>query len=198
MRSVLTLVCCVVATLGVVVPTLAQAPDVYRVEVSVPNQSESERIAAAKAAMPDVLVKSTTNPDLLSQPQVKQAIQDANSYVSHFSYSADNRLVLNFSPQAIRNLLQQGQANQTAVSIATITLAVTKVESLADMKQLQMTLKNQPNIRKAELTEVKGDRVLYTLMLNATPELTRASLVASAKLNCTTDVAAGFDCRWVR
>ena len=177
--------------------SLAQQADFYRVEAAVANQSESERANAAKIAFPDVLLKSTANPDILNQPQVKQALPLAINYVASFSYLAENRVVLNFSPQSIRGLVQQaGGAGAEVVS--NTSLMVAQVSSFSELKQLQQILKVQANLRKAELIEVKGDKVLFNLQLNASLEQVKASLAASNKLSCVQNNVAGLDCRWIR
>ena len=76
-----------------------QSQDSYRIEAKVANQSEAERIAAAKANMGEVIQRITGDASSLQHPLVRQAISDAPNYLAKFNYPTDTSIVLNFSPQ---------------------------------------------------------------------------------------------------
>jgi hypothetical protein len=63
--------------------------DVYRAEAMVANQSEAERINAAKATMGDVIVRVTGNVAALQHPLIRQAINAAPNYLLRFSYTSE-------------------------------------------------------------------------------------------------------------
>ncbi|MES2673184.1 MAG: DUF2066 domain-containing protein [Pseudomonadota bacterium] len=66
-----------------------QQSDVYRAEAIVANQSEAERINAAKATIGDVIVRVTGDVTALQHPLIRQAINEAPNFLLRFSYTSE-------------------------------------------------------------------------------------------------------------
>lgn len=104
-------------------PTWAvQALDIYKASALVKNQSEAERNRAARETLGEIVVRISGQLDALNNPQVRVAINQAQNYLFGFSYnSSQEKLIegdkefpamevqLNYSPQAIDQLLRQAQ-----------------------------------------------------------------------------------------
>lgn len=160
-----------------------QAVDAYRVEATVANQSEAERVAAAQANMGNVISLVLGNTSGLQNPLVQQAIKDAPNYLAKFSYSSEKTIVLNYSPKAIQTLLQQAQliaANATTAQ--SVTLYVVDVKDFAAFKQVQAYLKTVGVIRNLTLVSVDKDVLQFNLLLDGDEQLLKTSLSASNKL----------------
>jgi hypothetical protein len=175
----------------------AQQPvDIYRVEAPVADQSETERTAAAKANLGDVIVKVLGgDTSALGNPIVRQAINEAPNYLAKFSYLSDKTLVLNYSPLAITRLLQQAQLMAPASSAA-FQLQVNNVQDFASFKQVQAYLKTIAVIRRVELASVNKDALLFNLILEGDAELLKTSLAAGGKLQLDSSVTAPLSYRW--
>lgn len=179
---------------------LAQANDIYRIETEVADQSEAERIAAAKATLGDVILGITGDPAALQHPMVRQAISEAPNYLAKFSYATDAntktgvKVVLNYSPHAITKLLQQAQLLPTAISTQQgLPLQVNNVQTFTDFKQVQAHLKTVGTIRRAELVSVNKQAMLFNLTLDGDAQLLKTTLAASGKLQAIDgDNAAGI------
>lgn len=175
-----------------------QAVDAYRVEASVANQSEAERVAAAQANMGNVIALVLGNTAGLQHPLVQQAIKDAPNYLAKFSYSSEKTIVLNYSPKAIQNLLQQAQliaANATTAQ--SLTLTVVDVKDFAAFKQVQAYLKTLGVIRSLTLVSVDKDVLQFNLLLDGDEQLLKTSLSASNKLQLVAgDAQRPLSFRW--
>lgn len=178
--------------------TLAQASvDVYRAELQVADQSESERIGAAKATFGDVIVRVTGDVNALQHPLIREAINNAPNYLLQFSYVSERestpqdglKLVLNYSSQAIEKLLRDAQLVSLNAPQG-VMLQVTHVQSFADFKQVQAYLKNVAIIRRSELVSTHKDTLLFNLTLTGDAALLRETLNASGKLQAS-DVITG-------
>ena len=60
----------------------------YQAEIPVPTQTEDARGEAMRAGLLQVLVKVSGNPDIASNPVIKDSLNRAEYYVQEFSYSA--------------------------------------------------------------------------------------------------------------
>ena len=174
----------VVALSLFVLNTWAQTPtDVYRVEAQVANQSESERVAAAKANLGEVITRVLGDSAALQHPLVRQAISDAPNYLTKFSYSSEKTLELNYSPQAIQTLLQQAQLITANTSTAQgLTLYVVDVQDFTAFKQVQLYLKTVGVIRSVNLVSVEKDVLQFNLLLDGDEQLLKTTLAAGNRL----------------
>lgn len=168
-----------------------QATDIYRVEVPVASQSEADRVTAAKANLGAVVVRvlasgaaaSAAPSAALQNPLVQQAIKDAPNYLAKFSYSADETLILNYSPQAIQRLLQQAQLiAATATTAQGLSLYVQGVQDFAAFKQVQAYLKTVGAIRNLSLVGVEKDVLHFNLLCDGDAQLLRTTLTVAAHL----------------
>lgn len=175
-----------------------QAVDAYRVEASVANQSEAERIAAAQATMGNVIALVLGNTAGLQHPLVQQAIKDAPNYLAKFSYSSEKTIVLNYSPKAIQTLLQQAQLiAATATTAQSVTLHVVDVKDFAAFKQVQAYLKTVGVIRNLSLVSVDKDVLQFNLLLDGDEQLLKTTLGAGNKLQMVAgDAQRPLSFRW--
>jgi len=173
----------------------AQQPaDVYRVEVPVANQSDAEREAAAKATLGEVLVRVTGDSSVILHPMVRDAINDAPNYLAKFSYTSEKSLVLNYSPQAIKTLLQKAQV--LASSIGQLEIKVVGVKDFAAFKQVQAYLKTVAVVRRAELVSVNNDSMLFNLTVDGDAALLKTTLAVTNRLQPLDDTASSLSFRW--
>ncbi len=99
-----------------------QLVNVYRAEALVKTQSEAERNAAARETLGSVIVRVSGQRSALEHPAVQQAISNAQNYLFGFTYQSSSQkitdngkvfpavsLQLNYSPEAIEQLLRQSQ-----------------------------------------------------------------------------------------
>lgn len=99
-----------------------QLVNVYRAETLVKSQSDVERNAAARATFGQVIVRVSGQRSALEHPAVREAINNAQNYLFGFTYQSTNqkitdngktfpavKLQLNYSPEAIDQLLRQSQ-----------------------------------------------------------------------------------------
>jgi uncharacterized protein len=157
--------------------------DTYRVDAQVANQSESERVAAAKANLGEVITRVLGDSAALQHPLVREAIIDAPNYLAKFSYSSDNTLVLNYSPQAIQTLLQKAQLIAANASTAQgLTLYVVDIQDFTAFKQVQLYLKTVGVIRSVNLVSVDKDVLQFNLLLDGDEQLLKTSLAAGNRL----------------
>ncbi len=175
-----------------------QAVDIYRVEATVANQSEAERVAAAQANMGNVISLVLGNTAGLQHPLVQQAIKDAPNYLAKFSYSAEKTIVLNYSPKAIQSLLQQALLIATTATTAqSLTLYVVDVKDFLAFKQVQAYLKTVGVIRNLSLVSVDKDVLQFTLLLDGDEQLLKTSLGAGNKLQMVAgDAQRPLSFRW--
>jgi hypothetical protein len=175
-----------------------QAVDAYRVEATVANQSEAERVAAAQANMGNVIALVLGNTAGLQHPLVQQAIKDAPNYLAKFSYSSEKTIVLNYSPKAIQTLLQQAQLiAATATTAQSVTLYVVDVKDFSSFKQVQAYLKTVGVIRNLTLVSVDKDVLQFNLLLDGDEQLLKTSLGASNKLQIVAgDAQRPLSFRW--
>lgn len=112
----------VVCSLAVASANAGQLVNVYRAEALVKSQTEAERNAAARATFGQVIVRVSGQRSALDHPAVKQAINNAQNYLFGFTYQSSNqkitdkgkvvpavKLQLNYSPEAIDQLLRKSQ-----------------------------------------------------------------------------------------
>ena len=175
-----------------------QALDNYRVEATVANQSEAERVAAAQANMGNVIARILGDTAALQHPLIQQAVKDAPNYLAKFSYSAEKTIVLNYSPQAIQTLLRQAQLiAATATTAQSVTLTVVDVKDFAAFKQVQAYLKTVSLIRNLTLVSVDKDVLQFNLLLDGDEQLLKTSLGASNKLQMVAgDAQRPLSFRW--
>ena len=175
-----------------------QAADAYRVEATVANQSEAERVAAAQATLGNVIARVLGDTAALQHPLVQQAIKDAPNYLAKFSYSAETTIVLNYSPKAIQTLLQQAQLIAASATTAqSVTLTVVDVKDFAAFKQVQAYLKTVGVIRNLTLVSVDKDVLQFNLLLDGDEQLLKTSLGASNKLQMVAgDAQSPLSFRW--
>ncbi len=99
-----------------------QKVDIYRADTLVKSQSESERNAAARATLGEVIVRVSGQRSALDHPAVKAVLPKAQNYLFGFSYKSSSEkiavdgktfpavgLQLNYEPQAIEQLLRDSQ-----------------------------------------------------------------------------------------
>ncbi|GGY66539.1 hypothetical protein GCM10011613_08110 [Cellvibrio zantedeschiae] len=169
--------------------------DAYRVEATVANQSEAERVAATKANLGEVITRVLGDSAALQHPLVRQAINDAPNYLAKFSYSSDKTIVLNYSPQAIQTLLQQAQLIAASASTAQgLTLYIVDVKDFSAFKQVQAYLKTVGVIRNANLVSVEKDVMQFSILLDGDEQLLKTTLAAGNKLQVVSDKPLSF--RW--
>ncbi len=175
-----------------------QAVDAYRVEATVANQSEAERVAAAQANMGNVIALVLGNTAGLQHPLVQQAIKDAPNYLAKFSYSSEKTIVLNYSPKAIQTLLQQAQLiAATATTAQSVTLYVVDVKDFSSFKQVQAYLKTVGVIRNLTLVSVDKDVLQFNLLLDGDEQLLKTTLGAGNKLQMVAgDAQRPLSFRW--
>ena len=177
--------------------------DAYRVETVVANQSEAERIAAAKVAFGDVIVKVTGDAASLQHPLVSQAINGAPDYLQQFSYGADAdkntnngvKLILTYSPQAIEGLLRQAQLpiwpNSTVKDSQAVVVRIEHVQDFTAFKQVQSYLKTVTVIRRAELLSVNKDALVFNVLLDGDVAALKTALDVDKKLQANEPVVEG-------
>ncbi len=172
--------------------------DTYRVDAQVANQSESERVAAAKANLGEVITRVLGDSAALQHPLVREAINDAPNYLAKFSYSSDNTLVLNYSPQAIQTLLQKAQLIAANASTAQgLTLYVVNVQDFTAFKQVQLYLKTVGVVRSVNLVSVDKDVMQFNLLLDGDEQLLKTSLAAGNRLQLVDgDLQHPLSFRW--
>ncbi len=115
------LVCSLVSALAGMA-SAGQKVDIYRADTLVQSQAESERNAAARASIGEVIVRVSGQRGALDNPTIKQALPKAQNYLFGFSYKSSTEkitvngkttpaigLQLNYEPQAIEQLLRQAQ-----------------------------------------------------------------------------------------
>jgi hypothetical protein len=171
------------AVLSLFVVSAWAQTDVYRVEAPVANQSEGERVAAAKATLGDVIVHVSGDSAALQHPLVQQAIAEAPNYLAKFSYNSDKAIVLNYSPQAIQTLVQKAQfAAVNANTAQGVTLYVADVKDFTSFKQVQAYLKTIAVIRNATLVSVEKDVLQFNLLLSGDEQLLKTTLEAGERL----------------
>lgn len=176
-----------------------QSLDVYRIEAQVSNQSESERVAAAKANLGEVITRVLGGDTAaLQHPLVREAINDAPNYLTKYSYSSDKTLVLNFSPQAIQILLQKAQLIAANASTAQgLTLYVVDVQDFTVFKQVQLYLKTIGVIRSVSLVSVEKDVLQFNLLLDGDEQLLKTTLEAAGRLQLVDgDAQRPLSFRW--
>lgn len=99
-----------------------QKIDIYKADVLVKNQSESERNAAARASFGELIVRVTGQRSAVEHPVVRQALGKAQNYLFGFTYKTTSEkitedgksipalaLQLNYEPRAIDQLLREAQ-----------------------------------------------------------------------------------------
>ena len=173
----------------------AQQPvDIYRMEVPVASQSDADREAAAKATLGEVLVRVTGDSSVLLHPMIRDAINDAPNYLAKYSYSSEKSLVLDFSPQAIKTLLQNAQV--FASNIGQLQVKVVGVKDFAAFKQVQAYLKSVAVVRKAELESVNNDTMLFNLTVDGDADLFKTTLAVTNRLQPVADAAFPLSFRW--
>jgi len=172
--------------------------DVYRVEAQVANQSESERVAAAKANLGEVITRVLGDSAALQHPLVREAINDAPNYLTKFSYSAEKTIVLNYSPQAIQTLLQKAQLIAANVSTAQgVTLYVVDVQDFTAFKQVQLYLKTVGVVRSINLVSVEKNVLQFNLLLDGDEQLLKTTLAAGNRLELVnSDAQHVLSFRW--
>ena len=176
-----------------------QSLDVYRVEASVANQSEAERVAAAQANLGDVITKVLGGDSAaLQHPLVRQAINEAPNYLAKFSYTFEKTIVLNYSPQAIQTLLQHAQLIAAHASTAQgVTLYVVDVKDFTAFKQVQAYLKTVAVIRGVNLVSVEKEVVQFNAQLDGDEQLLKTTLEAGNKLQAIVgDTQQPLSFRW--
>ncbi len=98
----------------------AQELDLYRAEVLVASQSDAERVAAARTALGELLIRVSGDTGAPGYPGLAAALRRAPDYLHEFRYAnTDQRLerdgdsvpasllILRFAPQAIGQLLRE-------------------------------------------------------------------------------------------
>jgi hypothetical protein len=166
--------------------------DAYRVEVMVPNQSESERNLAAKATFGNVIAGVAGDANVLLHPLVHEAIGNAPNYVARFNYVSERekkalanaqnnrldtnkpqesnkpqqtlKLVLSYSPVAIQNLLREARLSVSSGQ-QDLVLQVVNVRDLASFKQVQAYFKTINLISSSELVNVNKDVMLFNITM---------------------------------
>lgn len=171
--------------------------DPYRVEATVVNQSEAERIAATKANLGEVITRVLGDTAALQHPLVRQAINEAPNYLAKYSYSSEKTIVLNYSPQAIQTLLQQAQLIAANASTAQgVMLYVVDVKDFTAFKQVQAYLKTVGVIRSVHLVSVEKDVLQFNVLLDGDEQLLKTTLSASNKLQMIGDTQKPMSFRW--
>lgn len=94
---------------------------IYRAYGSVKNQSDTERNIAASLFLGEVIVRVSGRRDAMLNPVIQRSIPKASSYLFSFSYTGNKTefiegqpqvrlgIQLDFSPQAINQLLREAQ-----------------------------------------------------------------------------------------
>lgn len=94
---------------------------IYRAYGSVKNQSDTERNIAASLYLGEVIVRVSGRRDAMLNPVIQRSIPKASSYLFSFSYTGNKTEIiegkpqvrlgiqLDFSPQAINQLLREAQ-----------------------------------------------------------------------------------------
>ncbi|OED40468.1 hypothetical protein ACH42_16390 [Endozoicomonas sp. (ex Bugula neritina AB1)] len=92
----------------------AKVSDLYKQEIPVNSQSESERQDAMGQALTNVLIKVTGQREALSLSQVRAAVQQPTFFVQSYSYHRDDQdgqrrqyLQVNFDEIAVNRLLRE-------------------------------------------------------------------------------------------
>ncbi len=186
--------------------TAEQQLDVYRVETIVANQSEAERVNAAKATFGDVILRLTGGDvAALQHPLIHQAINDAPNYLLRFNYTSERdttfpnavkpasgiKLILNYSPQAVEKLLRDAQLLQKPTQ-QKIIIQITNVQDFTAFKQAKAYLKTVAMIRHSELLSTSKDILVFNVIIDGDITLLKSTLELNAKwqlLESTTDTS---------
>ncbi|WP_323814398.1 DUF2066 domain-containing protein [Cellvibrio sp. NN19] len=99
-----------------------QKVDIYRADALVTSQAESERNAAARATLGELVVRVSGQRSALDHPAIKAARPKAQNYLFGFSYKSTSEKItvegktvpavgvqLDYAPQAIEKLLRESQ-----------------------------------------------------------------------------------------
>lgn len=167
--------------------------DVYRTEAMVENQSEAERINAAKATMGDVIARVTGDAAALQHPLIRKAISEAPNFLLQFSYTSERdanvvnnakpdriKLILNYSPQAIERLLSEAQLLQKPTQ-QIVLIQITNVQDFTAFKQAQAYLKTVSQIQQSELLSINKDVLIFNLIVKGDVSLLKTTLEANPK-----------------
>lgn len=174
-----------------------QQLDVYRTESIVANQSEAERVSAAKATIGDVIVRVTGNVTALQHPLIRQAISEAPNFLLQYSYASERdtsgvnnatnsakpnriKLILNYSPQAIEKLLSEAQLLQKS-SQQKVLIQITNVQDFTAFKQAHAYLKTVSLIKQSELLSINKDVLIFNVVVDGDVALLKSTLEASSK-----------------
>ena len=174
------------------------AVDPYRVEATVANQSEAERVAATKANLGGVITTVLGDTTALQHPLIRQAINEAPNYLTKYSYTSEKTIVLNYSAQAIQTLLQQAQLIAANASTAQgVMLYVVDVKDFTSFKQIQAYLKTVGVIRSASLVKVEKDVLQFNVLLDGDEQLLKTTLAAANRLQAIVgDTQNSMTFRW--
>jgi hypothetical protein len=171
-----------------------QANDPYRAETRVANQSEAERIAAAKTTFVDVIIRVTGDASAAQHPLVRQAINDAPNYLAKYTYVSESpansaagvKLIFDYSPQAIGQLLLQAQILLAPTNGPQgVSMKVVNVQDFTAFKQVLAYLKTIAVIRRSELVSVDQDVMMFNLTLDGDVGQLKSTLSGSNKLQLT-------------
>lgn len=87
-----------------------EVTDLYQASVPVDSQATKQRSAAIKEALRAVMVKVGGKQSILSNAQLKKAVNNYNTYVTQYRYTRNNRqlsLQVSFNEKKVNQLFQQ-------------------------------------------------------------------------------------------
>lgn len=169
MRSFIIILCCI-ANSGFAFA--ASVENLYEGIVSVSSQNATVREQALQQALSQVLIKVSGNPQIISNDDIKNALQNPESYLLTYSYfnntTSNNEpglfLQVEFDPKSIMTILQNahidlGQGN-TEIEVQ---LTVINVKDLSDYDRITKYLKGLSSVKQAELIQIKPSVLSYAL-----------------------------------
>ncbi|MBS0286588.1 MAG: DUF2066 domain-containing protein [Proteobacteria bacterium] len=81
-------------------------PHLYDVTLTSTSQSQDEWQNLVQQGLSQVLERISSDPTLIKNPHVKQALENAPDYVEQYSYEG-NQLVIKYSPELVNQLVQK-------------------------------------------------------------------------------------------
>lgn len=115
--------CLLLALTFLAAPVWSQAIDLYEGEAPVSSQAESERVAALPAAMAQMLIRLTGDPDIALEPTARALMDDAPRLMQRFRYRQQN-VVRDGLPQMRTWLVARFDPEQVDAALSRANVAV--------------------------------------------------------------------------
>ena len=161
-------------------PLCVAAPGTYTGTAPVNSQSDTDRAAALKTALANVVIEQTGDSGVLARPAVATAICQAERYVLQYQYrnnagaagdAAKLTLIAEFDSAAVDKMLLRlglGSADQVAAAAETPSDAsvwIGGIRNAADYARVMGYLGRNNFVHSAQPLQVQGDGMLIKLSL---------------------------------